>query len=301
MGERIEIKVPDIGDFTDIPVIEVLVAVGDAVEAEQSLVTLESDKATMEVPSPAAGTIVEIKVALNDTVSEGDLVAVLEASAEAAEKSAEAPATKEAPAASKAAPEKSAKPQTPARKAEATGADAGPRQSPPVPIGADTTLPDRVPYASPAIRAFARELGVDLFRVRGSGRSGRILREDVAAFVKQVMQGGGAPAQGGLQVAPPPRVDFSKFGQTETIELSRIKKIAGKNLHRNWVTIPHVTHNDAADITAMEAFRNEHKGEAKKQGFNLTPLAFLMKATVTALREYPNFNASLPRRKPGLL
>jgi pyruvate dehydrogenase E2 component (dihydrolipoamide acetyltransferase) len=294
MAERIEVRVPDIGDFTDIPVIEVLVGVGDAVEAEQSLVTLESDKATMEVPSPAAGTIVELKVALGDTVSEGALVAVLEADAAAAP--AETPAQETpAPAAPKAdAPKVEAKPAPKAATAPAAAAvDSGPRQSPPVPIGADSTLPDRVPYASPAIRAFARELGVDLFRVKGSGRSGRILRDDVTAFVKQVMQGGAAPAQGGLQVAPPPRIDFSKFGQTERVELSRIKKISGKNLHRNWVTIPHVTHNDAADITAMEAFRNQHKGEAKKQGYNLTPLAFLIKATVAALREYPNFNASL--------
>lgn len=293
MGERIEIRVPDIGDFTDVPVIEVLIKAGDRVEAEQSLVTLESDKATMEVPSPAAGTIVELRVALADTVSEGDLVAVLEAEETAQAEAAPAPMAKpetrgEPPkqaAAARAAPPPAAKPKA---------VDAGARQSPPVPLGAESTLPDRVPYASPAVRAFARELGVDLFRVRGSGRSGRILREDVAAFVKSVLQGQvAASATPGLSVAPPPKVDFSRFGGIEKLELSRIRKISGKNLHRNWVTIPHVTHNDAADITALEAFRQQHKDAAKKQGYNLTPLAFLIKASVAALRAFPNFNASL--------
>jgi pyruvate dehydrogenase E2 component (dihydrolipoamide acetyltransferase) len=144
------------------------------------------------------------------------------------------------------------------------------------------------------MRAFARELGVDLAQVSGSGRNGRILRVDISTFVKSALQGGGrAPATPGFEVAPPPKVDFSKFGPTESVELSRIKKISGKNLHRNWVTIPHVTHNDLADSTAMEAFRQEHKASAKAQGFNLTPLAFLMKSTVAALQALPNFNASL--------
>ena len=292
MAERIEIRVPDIGDFEDVPVIEVLVAAGDTVSAEQSLVTLESDKATMEVPSPAAGVIVELKVGLNDTVSEGDLVAVLES-----EETAQAVDTPQPETETESEAEVQPEPEPPQQAAPeprpAAAPSAGPRQSPPVPLGVDLTLPGRVPYASPAIRAFARELGVDLLRVSGSGRGGRILREDVAGFVKSVMQGGLPSATPGFEVAPPPKVDFSKFGDTETVELSRIKKISGKNLHRNWVTIPHVTHNDHADITAMEAFRQAHKGEAKEQGFNLTPLTFLIKATVAALREFPNFNASL--------
>ncbi|KAA9130429.1 dihydrolipoyllysine-residue acetyltransferase [Marinihelvus fidelis] len=309
MAEKIEVKVPDVGDFEDIPVIEVLVSVGDTVEEEDSLVTLESDKATMEVPSPAAGTIVELKVKLDDTVSEGDVVAVLEVSGEGGEtdngESGETEAA-EAPAAEAAAPaEPEKQPEPEARKAEADkpaekaapAPSAGPRQSPPVPIGADTTLPDRVPYASPAIRAFARELGVDLFKVSGTGRKGRIQREDVSGFVKQALAGGAGAAAagggGGLDVAPPPKIDFSKFGETEVQELSRIKKISGKNLHRNWVTIPHVTHNDEADITALEAFRNANKAQAKAQGFNLTPLVFLIKGVVSALKKHPNFNASL--------
>lgn len=304
MAERIEIKVPDIGEFTDVPVIEVLVATGERVAAEQSLITLESDKATMEVPSPAAGVIVELKVALDDTVSEGDLVAILEA--EVVDEDIAAPEA-DAPAESSPEPEpeaaqKSKAPPVPKPTQPAPAAvSAGPRRSPPVPLGAELTLPGRVPYASPAIRAFARELGVDLFRVHGSGRNGRIVRDDITACVKSVMQGGAPAAAPGLEVAPPPKVDFSKFGETERLELSRIKKISGKNLHRNWVTIPHVTHNDEADITDMEAFRQANKAAAKEQGFNLTPLTFLIQASVAALKEFANFNASLDPEGEALI
>jgi pyruvate dehydrogenase E2 component (dihydrolipoamide acetyltransferase) len=297
MAGRIEIKVPDIGEFTDIPVIEVLVQAGDRVTAEQSLITLESDKATMEVPSPAAGVIAEVKVALDDTVSEGDVVALLDAEDDAEDSSAEpepeAPADK-----SQAEPEPTggaepapAEPPAATPQSVASAASAGPRQSPPVSL--DAILPGTVPYASPAIRAFARELGIDLLRVNGSGRKGRILRNDVTAFVKSVMSGTAPVAAPGLEVAPPPKIDFAKFGEIESLELSRIKKITAKNLHRNWVTIPHVTHNDKADITGLEAFRQAHKGEAKAQGFNLTPLVFIMRAAVAALQEFPQFNASL--------
>lgn len=341
MAERKEIRVPDIGDFEDVPVIEVLIGEGDTVEAEQSLITLESDKATMEVPSPAAGVIVSVEVAVDDTVSEGDLVAVLEPAdaatgdAEAAgegegdsaeqeqaadeeeasdkrdgrdEGSSESPAPGADATSDRSAPDREGGTEAtggapPSRETDRaprvpTGTDAGVRRSPPVSLGADRVMPERVPYASPAIRAFARELGVDLLQVEGSGDKGRILREDVTAFVKKALQDG-APARapaatgGGLEVAPPPSVDFSKFGETETVELSRIKKIAGKNLHRNWVTIPHVTHDDLADSTEMEAFRQATKGAAKEQGFNLTPLAFIMKSVVAALKQFPNFNASL--------
>ena len=294
MAARIEVRVPDIGEFTDVPVIEVLVAPGDRVEAEQSLITLESDKATMEVPSPAAGTVAEVAVALNDTVSEGDLVAVLEGEPDAAE--AGEPAGVAAPEDSpESQPKAEAAPSPIVEEPPRTEAPvAGERQSPPVPLGAAATLPGKVPYASPAIRMFARELGVDLARVSGTGRKGRILREDVAGYVKSVLSGkAAAPAAPAFQVAPPPKVDFSSFGETERLELSRIRKIGAKNLHRNWVTIPHVTNNDKADITELEAFRQENKSTAKEQGFNLTPLAFLMKAAVAALREYPRFNASL--------
>ena len=296
----VDIRVPDIGEFTDVPVIEVLVAVGDTVDAEQSLVTLESDKATMEVPSPAAGVIKALHVAIDDTVSEGDLVATL--STEAVSDAEDAPAD-EAPPAPAPEPEKAPAPRAPAPQRAAPAAPgAGPRQSPPVPMDAQSTQPGQVPYASPAIRAFARELGVDLMRVQGSGRKGRIVRDDVTNFVKQVMSGAAAaPAAPGLEVAPPPKVDFSKFGEIEQKKLSRIKKLTAKNLHRNWVTIPHVTHNDKADITDMEAFRQANKAEAKAQGFNLTPLAFIMKAAVAALQEFPQFNASLDTEGEALV
>jgi len=179
---------------------------------------------------------------------------------------------------------------------------AGERRSPPVALVAERLMPGKVPYASPAIRAFARELGVDLFQVSGSGRNGRIVREDVSGFVKSVLKGGKAPAgTPGFEVAPPPKIDFSKFGDIESLELSRIKKISGKNLHRNWVTIPHVTQNDLADSTDMEAFRNEHKAAAKAEGFGLTPLAFVMKSVVAALQAFPNFNASLDAAGENLI
>ncbi|NNE04226.1 MAG: dihydrolipoyllysine-residue acetyltransferase [Xanthomonadales bacterium] len=299
MADRIEIKVPDIGEFTDIPVIEVLVSSGDTVEADESLITLESDKATMEVPSPAAGVIVEMRVALEDTVSEGDVVAVLEASdaPQAAESEQSEPADTPPPEAketeSEAAEKEPQKPHKSKQPEQAAPVSAGKRQSPPVSTGVATTLPSRVPYASPAIRMFARELGVDLARVSGSGRKQRILREDVTAFVKSVMSGQAQAATPGFEVAPPPKVDFSKFGDIERLELSRINKISAKFLHRNWVTIPHVTHNDHSDVTALEAFRKENKAKAQEQGFKLTPLVFLIKACVAAMKEFPRFNASL--------
>jgi pyruvate dehydrogenase E2 component (dihydrolipoamide acetyltransferase) len=294
MSRRIEIKVPDIGDFSDVPVIEVLVAAGDTVSADDSLVTLESDKATMEVPSPSAGIIAELNVAIGDSVSQGDIVAVLEA-----EDSGDAPAD-ESPTVLPEQEKKPAdvppyKPAPPPPAPALSAPGAGPRQSPPVSLGADATMPDKVPYASPVIRAFARELGVDLYRVTGSGRNGRIQRDDVTAFVKAVMAGAVVAPQPGLPFDLPdaPEVDFTRFGGIEKQPLSRIRKISGKNLHRNWLSIPHVTQNDVADITAMEAFRQAHKKQAAEQGYKLTPLVFLIKACVAALREYPQFNASL--------
>jgi pyruvate dehydrogenase E2 component (dihydrolipoamide acetyltransferase) len=298
VSTRIEITVPDIGEFTDIPVIEVLVAAGERVEAEQSLVTLESDKATMEVPTPAAGVITELRVGMDDTVSEGDVVAVLEADASASEASDSGevvePEEAQAPAPVLAEPPATPSPAPIPSDPGPSGPGAGTRQSPPVSTGVESTMPAKVPYASPAIRMFARELGVDLFRVTGSGRNQRILREDVKGFVKSVMTGAAAPASGpGLEVAPARKVDFSKFGETELQPLSRINKISSKYLHRNWVTIPHVTQNDHADVTDMEAFRQANKAKAAEQGYKLTPLVFLMKACVAALKEFPRFNASL--------
>ena len=295
-----EARVPDIGDFTDIPVIEILVAVGDTVARDQGLVTLESDKATMEVPAPFAGIVRELKVKLGDNLSEGGVVAMIEPTDAAA---APAPAAKpetakvETPTPVVAAPAPAAPaPAVPAAAAAPMGAGL-----PPVRFEADAVLPDKVPYASPAVRLFARELGVDLSRVAGTARAGRISREDVQNFVKAALQGGAAggasaPAAGGgggLNLLPWPKVDFSKFGEIEVRELPRIKKISGANLARNWAMIPHVTQHDDADITDLEELRVALNKENEKAGIKLTMLAFLIKASVSALKKYPDFNASL--------
>jgi len=306
VSKRIEITVPDIGDFGDVPVIEVLVAVGDVVEAEQSLVTLESDKATMEVPAPAAGVIAELRVQLDDTVSEGDVVAVIDADEEAESASSE-PTQKTEPTAVKKEQPKAAPASVPAvapaKSAKPPPPSTGSRQTPPVPMDAAASLPSTSPYASPAIRRFARELGVDLARVTGSARAGRIIREDVSAFVKTVMSGAAAPAAGGLSFDLPaaPKVKFSRYGDIEIQPLSRIQKISGAYLHRNWLSIPHVTQNDLADITDMEAFRKANADKAKQQGSKLTPLVFMIKATVAALKEFPIFNASLDETGENLI
>ncbi|WP_257828703.1 dihydrolipoyllysine-residue acetyltransferase [Burkholderia glumae] len=283
-GGTVEVKVPDIGDYKDIPVIEIGVKVGDTVEKEQSLVTLESDKATMDVPSPAAGTVKEIKVKVGDTVSEGALIVVLESgdAAPAAAPKAQAPKA-EAP---KAAP-------APAAQASASAPAPAPAPAP--------AASGRASHASPSVRKFARELGVDVGRVTGSGPKGRITKEDVTAFVKGVMTGqtaapagAAAPAGGGeLNLLPWPKIDFTKFGPVEAQPLSRIKKISGANLHRNWVMIPHVTNNDEADITELEALRVQLNKENEKSGVKFTMLAFVIKAVVAALKKFPTFNASL--------
>ncbi len=316
MAEIKEARVPDIGDYSDVPVIEVLVAVGDTVAKDQGLVTLESDKATMEVPAPFAGVVRELKVKVGDALSEGKVVALIEASdgasapvakAEAAAPKAAAPvpvATAETgarvePVAPSAAPDKLA--QREIAQEDALPTAESPR-TPPVDFGADSVLPDKVPYATPAVRLFARELGVDLSRVKGSERGGRITREDVQRHVKSVLAGGApaaaaAPAGGGsgLNLLPWPKVDFAKFGEVETQPLSRIKKISGANLARNWAMIPHVTQFDQADITDLEALRVQLNAEQDKakSGIKLTMLAFLLKASAAALKQFPDFNASL--------
>ncbi len=298
MTQQFEVKVPDIGDFSDIPVIEVLVSAGEAVAAEQSLLTLESDKATMEIPAPVAGTIVRMHVALGDTVSEGDIVLVMEADetvepplpvAQAAQQQAEEQLDETKAGAAKPAPG------PPPQVARQPAPPVGGRQSPPVSMGEIAAQGTALPYASPAIRRFARELGADLSRVAGSGRGGRIIREDVVAFVKTVMTGSAAPASSGLgfELPPPPRVNFSRYGEIELQPLSKIQKVSGAYLHRNWVSIPHVTQNDLADITDMEAYRKANAKKAQEKGFKLTPLVFLIKASVAALKQFPFFNASL--------
>ena len=330
MAQPKEARVPDIGDYTDVPVIELLVKPGDTVAKDQGLVTLESDKATLEVPSPFAGVVRELKLKLGDTVSEGAVVALIEpadADADAGEDSAPAPrAEPEAAAATTQAAETGAKVEPVAVPDQADGIAAkdiarhttgDPTQAPrperhqhaggaglpPVRFDADAVLPEKVPYASPAVRLFARELGVDLARVSGSGDKGRITREDVQGFVKAALSGGAVQAAagaaaGGLNLLPWPKVDFSKFGEVERKPLSRIQKISGANLARNWAMIPHVTQFDRADITALEALReslNEENAKAIAAGKagKVTMLAFLIKASVAALQKYPAFNASL--------
>jgi len=302
VSNTIEIKVPDIGDFNDIPVIELLVAEGDRVEAEDSLVTLESDKATMEVPSPAAGIIKELRLKLDDTVSEGDVVAILEPATAQAEAEPE-PEPEPEPAAEEATPEQPAEGAAePATPAQPVAQDSPAAQRP---SGTAAVDPSKVPYASPVVRQFSRELGVDLQRVEGTGSKGRITRDDVSGFVKSVMSGSagsagaavGKASIGGLRLDFPelPDFDFSRYGEIETAELSRIQKISAAHLHRNWVGIPHVTQHDEADITDMEAFRLANADDAIAQGFKLTPLVFLIKAMVASLKKFPAFNASLDK------
>jgi len=286
-GGSVDVKVPDIGDFKDIPVIEVLVKVGDTVKLEQSLVTLESDKATMEVPSTSAGVVKDIKVKLGDKVSEGTVVVVLETTGSSV-------AAASAPAAAGAAPAPTAAASLSPAAAQAT-ATASPVAS------AINEASFSTAHASPSVRRFARELGVDLGRVKGSGPKSRILLEDVQGFVKGVMTGAAAaPAasagsDGGaaLGLIPWPKVDFSKFGAIEAKPLSRIKKISGANLHRNWVMIPHVTNHDDCDITDLEAFRVQLNKENEKSGVKVSMLAFMIKASVACLKKFPNFNSSL--------
>ncbi len=271
-----EILVPDIGDFDAVEVIEILVKAGDTVAVEDSLISVESDKATMEIPAPEAGVVKEVKVALGDNVSQGSLLLLLEPVADAA-----ANVTDAEPAAPAAEPA----PETTPAKPASTSA----------PVKASPTAKiDEVSfstaYASPSVRKFARELGVDLGRVDGSGRKGRITREDVQAFVKRALaQGGG----GGLGVAPMPEIDFAQWGEVETQALTKINKLTGQFLHRNWVTVPHVTQFDEADITDLEVFRKSMAAEYKDKGIRITPLVFLMKAVVSALKQYPRFNSSL--------
>lgn len=283
----VNVNVPDIGDYKGVPVIEVHVKPGDVVEKEQSLVTLESDKATMDVPSSNAGVVKEVKVKVGDSISEGDLVVILESSsagaspAAAPSKTSAAPVAPVATASSSPAPAKSA-PQASAPRTESlptTGA---------------------ISHASPSVRKYARELGVDVTKVIGTSAKGRISQEDVQAYVKNIMTGqaaspAGAPvaASGGLNLLPWPKIDFSKFGETETKPLSRIQKLSAANLSRNWVMIPAVTYHEDADITDLEAFRVMTNKDNEKQGIKVTMLAFLIKAAVNALKKYPEFNSSL--------
>lgn len=296
-----EVVVPDIGDFNDVDVIEVLVSPGDQIKAEDPLITLETDKATMDVPSPYAGVVKEVKIKVGDKVSQGVAVALLEADEsvseaesaaqpQAAANEPEASAVAEGPAAEAPVP-RAATPTPPALAATPSTA-ARPTPPPTLPPPVERSGAARA-HASPSVRAFARELGVDLTQVQGTGPKGRILQQDVQAFVKQRLSHPGAAPAAGYVLPAMPEIDFSKFGAIELQPLSRIKKIAGPHLHRSWVLLPHVTQHDEADITELEAFRQEVKEDAKSRGVKLTLLAFLLKASVAALKAYPQVNASL--------
>ena len=291
----VEVKVPDIGDFKDVAVIEIFVKVGDTIKLEQSLMTVESDKAAMEIPSSAAGVVKELKVKLGDKVNIGDLIAVLEGAGVAVVASS-TPANQAAPAA--------------AQQAAAVTVTTASAQTTSVPAHAPTTNTLNLPYASPSVRKYARELGVPLAEVKGTGLKGRITDQDVQRFTQGVMSGAintiasqamntSATGQkrtqngGGLGLLAWPKVDFAKFGPIERKEMGRIKKISGANLHRNWVIIPHVTNHDDADITDLEAFRLLMNKENEKSGVKVTMLAFLIKACVAALKKFPEFNSSL--------
>ncbi|MFK7967093.1 MAG: dihydrolipoyllysine-residue acetyltransferase [Burkholderiaceae bacterium] len=296
-GGAVTVVVPDIGDFDGVEVIELLVNVGDTVTVEQSLITVESDKASMEIPSSDAGVVEEILVKIGDSVAKDSPVVRLSGAAG----SAAAPADQAAPAAAPTPAAPAPAPSAPAPAATApVAADAASRSHP---VPHDPTDISRIvkPHASPSVRGFARELGVDLHKVSGSGPKQRILRDDITAFVKGVMKSGGQPAaaaSGGadgaaLGLIPWPKVDFEKFGPVQREKQSRIKKISAANLHRNWVMIPHVTNHDDADITDLEAFRVRLNKENEKAGIKVTMLAFLVKACVAALKKFPEFNASL--------
>src|SRR3954469_14553360 len=288
-----QVAVPDIGDFSDVPVIEVLVAEGDTVEVDAPLVTLESDKATMEIPAPVAGVVDKLLVKLGDKVSEGTPIATIAAGNGAPAGEAQLDAAPAAPDVAPESPEvdEAVAPPPPPVPEPASGPAAPaatrepePAAAPPAPAMGD----GEAPYASPLARRLARELGVDLARVDGSGRNGRVSRDDVVAAAKTAIAGGGAGLAG---LAPWPKVDFERYGEVERIALSKIQKISGPNLARNWVMIPHVTHHEEADITDLEAFRKQVNAEHPET--KVTMVALLMKAVVTTLKEFPDFNASL--------
>jgi pyruvate dehydrogenase E2 component (dihydrolipoamide acetyltransferase) len=319
MGALVDIKVPDIGDFTDVEVIEVMVKPGDPVRVDDSLITIESDKASMEVPATEAGVVKEIRVKIGDKVSEGSPIVVIETAAAAdgkpAAAAAPAPAAKPAPAPTlsvvkkpapaTAQPARQARPPSAAEEAPTDSKSAPPatakpeRSEPAAPESSSETgaESERKPHASPAVRKFARELGVDLHAVKGSGLNGRIFRSDVQKFVKSAIA---APARAtgtgvgsAFELAPWPKIDFAKFGEIETRPLSRIRRLSKANLARNWVMIPHVTQFDEADVTELEALRHELSETHAKDGVRITMLAFVLKALVRVLTEYPEFNSSL--------
>lgn len=300
MAELIELKVPDIGDFEAVEIIEVLVAVGDSIDENQEVITVESDKAMMEIPASQAGVIKEMKVAVGDKVSEGTVIAMLEVAegASSAKEEAKSEEKTEKPAA--AAPAENTQPKSETKVEASPAVDTPPVEA--IPYAPDNKSGIRRAHASPSVRRFARDLGVVLTSVSGTGPKGRVTKEDVQSYVKQVMTApAAAPAQSGSAIPSVPVVNFEQFGDVETQEMSRIKKISGKHLHACWLNIPHVTQFDEADITELDAFRKENKDMAAKKGVNLTPLVFIMKAVVACLKQFPEFNASLSEDKESLI
>jgi pyruvate dehydrogenase E2 component (dihydrolipoamide acetyltransferase) len=304
VAENKTITLPDVGDFQDIEIIEILVAAGDEVQVEQSIVVLESDKATMEIPSPYAGTIESIIVSVGDRLNEGDQIATISTndaaqapadSSPAVVAEAEPPEPEAGPVAESPVEEVTAAvPEVDAEKPQGSLTLGKPlRPHPGAAASPVASSSGKTIHASPSIRRYARELGVNLEQVIGSGPKGRIVKADVKAFVKSAIAGGDSTAGSGIRVSSLPEIDHSRFGAIETVALSRIQKISGAHLHRSWVTVPHVTQFDDADITELEAFRKSLAREAEKKAVRLTLLVFLMKAVVSALHEFPNFNASL--------
>ncbi|CAE6701513.1 dihydrolipoyllysine-residue acetyltransferase [Candidatus Nitrotoga fabula] len=291
MAEIRQVLMPDIGDYKNVPVIEIMVKAGDVVEAEQPLLALETDKATMDVPAPFAGVVHKVYVSAGDKISEGSLILSIETDVAAT------PPVSAPPAAAALENAQQAGSPVAAAPAETPAAD----PLPVVPADIQVIQTGKV-HASPSVRRFARELGVDLARVKGSGEKGRITKNDVQGFVKATLvQSQRGTGSAGLPIAAMPEIDFSRFGAIESRPLSRIKKLSGANLHRNWVTIPHITQHDEADITEMEVFRKELGEEYSKQGVKITPLAFILKAVVTALQQYPDFNSSLDSSGENLI
>ncbi len=290
MSNEKEILLPDIGDFDTVDVIEIAISVGDTINAEETIITLESDKATMDIPSPSSGTIKKLLVNVGDKIAEGAPIALIEESSTSETKEN----LQEASKAEEELPQEKSEPVTPITE---------PRPAPSTPNSAQTvgTSNSAKAHASPSIRRFARELGVDLGLVYGSGAKGRILKEDVKAFTKSIMSGEKLTNKGAFTTPEVPPVDFSKFGEIETKPLSRIRRLTGQSLHRSWITVPHVTQFDEADITELEAFRKSKLEEAKAEGVRLTLVTFLIKAAVVALQKFPDFNSSIEPNGDNLI
>ncbi len=307
MAEIKTITLPDIGDFQDIEIIEILVAAGDPVEIEQSMLVLESDKATMEIPCPYAGTIETVIAGVGDRLNQGDPIATINASSETRDLESEKPPPAEAPVEAEPPPDPegaesaSSQPAVETQKSVLTpGKTLRPHPGSPG-TSPEMNSSNRTIHASPSVRRYARELGVNLDRVIASGAKGRIVKADVKAFIKSAMSGGAIAAGTGINVTSMPEIDHARFGEIDTVALSRIRKISGAHLHRSWVTVPHVTQFDDADITELEAFRKSLAKQAEKKSVRLTPLVFLMKAVVSALQEFPNFNAALDASGENLI